>query len=127
MFVSVVSERVRCGSQVLLASALVVALAGCSADENPPDVSAVSPSAAASAPATPVSATSAPAATPAPRATPTPPANPLERFTGTYAFVETVTSSYYSTKDVGDRHKGTWTVTTDCAKKCVSEVRQKLK
>jgi len=108
--------------------AVVIALGGCSpADDNPPNA-VVSPSPASSAPAgssSPAATPAAPAATPAPK--PTPPPNPLEGFTGTYAYVETVTSSYYSADDVGDSRKGAWTVATDCTKKCVSEVGQKLK
>ena len=106
--------------------ALVIGLAGCSSAEEPPGA-VVTPSAVAgSAPATPAVASSAPASTPTPSPKPPPP-NPLEGFTGTYALVETVTSSYYSANDVGDKHAGAWTVSTACTKKCASEVRQKLK
>ena len=132
--VDIPSGSTRHGARLILASALslVIGLAGCSStDDSPPDPPAASPTAASSASAAPAAATSAPVATgaaaPTPKPPPTPPANPLEGFSGAYTYVETVTSSYYSTKDVGDQHKGAWTVTTDCTKKCVSTVSQKLK
>jgi len=119
---------------VAVAFALVIGLAGCSSSDDPPGVVVAPTTVAGSAPVTPLAGTSAPpagastpAATPTAAAQPTPPANPLEGFAGSYAYVETVTSSYYSAKEVGKQHKGAWTVSTECLKKCVGEVSQKLK
>jgi hypothetical protein len=118
---------------VAVALALAIGLPGCSSADDPPGVVVAPTTVAGSAPATPVTGTSAPpgtstpAATPTAAAQPTPAANPLEGFTGSYAYVETITSSYYSAKEVGKQHKGVWTVTTECSKKCVGQVSQKLK
>lgn len=103
---------------------LGLGLAGCSSAEEPTNAETTSSAAASPTPAT-TAPPPPPAATPTPK--PAPPPNPLEGFSGTYVYVETVTSSYYSTKDVGDKHTGTWTASTQCTKQCVSAISQQLK